>query len=196
MLKQYIILECIILFALLTKSTSMIISIVIIIIIFIYLNSEVLKRTVSQVPNMMTFKERNFDYLIIGDVGFSFNLDCARSLSFTAPERTLFASELIFKRMFSYLKDGGSVIFITKKKYLESRKISFLDIPFLHPITRIQYHVSEMTKFPLFFHPLLSFKYLHQTHCEKKYTVEIPIPENLEKFCEERNIKCMIKIES
>ena len=137
---------------------------------------------------------RNFDYLVIGDSCNTEDLvpKNSRSICFLAPARTTEASFLIFKHVFSLLKEnGGHVVFVVKRKNIFSKGITLFDVPFLHPVTIQRLALRSLLKksrFPLIFSPLLSVKFLLGARQKRKLCREaFPLTE-IEAFCKERKI--------
>lgn len=147
-------------------------------------------------PNEMTYLERNYDYLIIGDVEGIKKLVPQRKkvLKFVFPGRSLFASYIILQHVFSWLDESkGTVIILTDRKNLSRREISEYDMPLLHRITISRLSLSnKVTCYPLFKNPLLSIKYLLNRILPISYSqIESPLQE-LSVFCEKRNIRLIV----
>lgn len=158
------------------------------------INHLIKRKVLMQVPNQIIYKERNFDYLIIGDICNVENTlpQGSRFLKFTSCNRTLFASFLILKRMYSYLKKGGIVILVLKDNNIDENKVSLYEYPFLHPVTIKQYHLEYIFKemsYPLVYCFFSIFHKRRRKSVKNKILHEKSCP-NVEiiHFCKNRGI--------
>lgn len=160
------------------------------------LNRRILRKneTIRSVFSLTPSSPRNFDYLVVGDLCNTENIvpKNSRSICFLAPERTTEASFLIFKHVFSLLKEnGGNVVFVVNRKNLFSKRITLFDVSFLHQVTIKRLGLQSLLKksrFPLIFSPLLSIKFLLCTLQRRKLRRESFPQTEIEEFCKERKI--------
>lgn len=159
------------------------------------LNIKVKQKSFSQIPNQLTFKQRNFDYLVIGpfcDIT-SFIPQNSTHLDFMAPKRSFKASKLISKRMFSYVRENGTIIFIKNKK--DNGKIYFTDLPFFHQITQNELNIDKNNwkyRIPILFSPILSIQTLLK-YKRNKLPKAGKSEQEIVTFFKERNIRCEFK---
>ncbi|MCG6191502.1 hypothetical protein [Maribellus maritimus] len=125
-------------------------------------------------PNVFTDTRRNFEYLLLGSTKMWRNIDVNsynqngknKILSFAFYKRSLYADSFILRRMFSYLRENGTVLItidLDDEKHYSKETLSYADLRMLHPITlRIRKFKFEriMVKYPLIFYPVFSFGYL------------------------------------
>lgn len=169
--------------------------------IALWLNWYIRRSIMDQVPNVQIFRQRNLDFMIIGEpsIGSDIidNIQSKSGLQFTASTRTLASSILILKRMFSYLRPGGVVYFVGGDKFYNSTSVSCTEIPFLHRITVNSLNLMEQKrrlKFPLFFFPLESIRFiLSQGKAVKRRYLDIAPDQTLVDFCVEREIDIIFK---
>lgn len=188
-------------FALVTINVFLYIFIVLIIVLFVILNRTVLTKSRQQIPDLFNLDCRNFDVIIIGDLCDYSKIvpQNMKVLTICAPGRTLYACELILKRIHSLLRENkGSVIFVVDKTNVDSCAISFFDIPFLHIVTlrdlKLMSNYRKLqNKYPLIFHFKNSIKWLLNQRITE-YVEFFEERESLTKFCTERNIKFSIYI--
>nr|WP_320016127.1 hypothetical protein [uncultured Desulfobacter sp.] len=102
------------------------------------------------------------------------------------------ASSLIFKHVFSLLKEnGGNVFFVVNRKNVFSKRITLFDVPFLHPVTiqrLVLRPLLKKSRFPLIFSPLLSVKFLLCARQKRTLCRETFPQTEIEEFCKERKI--------
>ena len=166
--------------------------------IAIYINKCINKRIIDVNPSIFTESRRNFDYLIIGDLNneeikVPNNL---KYLKFEAPDRTLFASYIILRNRFSWLREDGrgTCIIVVKKKNNNLNRISPFDIPFLHPIEIKKYQLYRQQKklrYPILYLDK-SLRFLFGSRKDKAIRVACP-NEEIVRFCNERNINLIYK---
>lgn len=162
--------------------------------ILLQMNSKVYRSLFA--PREMTFLERNYDCLVIGDMEGRDELipQGKKVLRFQFPNRSLYASYIILQHVFSWLDENhGEVIILVKRKNLQSQHVSEYDVPLLHQITIDRMSLTKKTtRYPLFKDPVCSIKlllnHLLPCHYEK---IDNPLVE-LEDFCRKRNIKLTI----
>lgn len=147
-------------------------------------------------PWEMSYLERNYDFLIIGDIEGRKDLvpKGKKVLKFVFPNRTLYASYVILQHVFSWLDENqGKVIILTDSKNLSNREISEYDIPLLHRITISKLSLkTQVTRYPLLKSPILSIKFLLNRKLPISYSrIESPLPE-LSEFCKKRNIQLTV----
>lgn len=134
-------------------------------------------------------KIRNIKKLYIGDSNKS-DIMKDKALSIFIPECNEIMAYEILRHVFSILDENGSEVIICvqdKKRYAD---YNIFAIPFFSCITIKRLKLEKMerkSKFPLFFYPLLSLKFLLKS---KKILKEIECRnEKMIEFCEIRNIK-------
>lgn len=145
-------------------------------------------------PKEMIFTERNYDCIVIGDLGFEGkSIEGKKVLRFQFPNRTLFASYIILQHVFSWLReDNGEVIILSKSNNLSKKQISVYDYPLLHRITLKKLNLKGSTpRNPLFRNPILSLKYLLKIS-STKYKIINPLFPELIDFCKKRRIKLTV----
>lgn len=160
------------------------------------LNNKIRKKN-NEVRNVFSLNPslpRNFDYLVIGDICNTKNLvpQESRAIYFLAPDRTLEASYLILKSVFSLLKENnGKVIFLINKRNVKSKKITLFDISTFHRVT-IQHlalqSLFNKSRFPLIYSPIASIKILFEYKPKRKLSGEDIKYKELNDFCLERKI--------
>ncbi len=157
-------------------------------------NAFVREKILEKNPGTFTEKRRNFDVLVIGDKYDVREIvpEDKMYLQFDAPDRNLFASYLILRGKFSWLKEGeGKCIIVCKKTNEKKKNISMFDIPFLHTITINKFNLKKQQtelKYPMLFHPFLVLKFLFG----RKYdvsSVELCPLQEIEDFCKQRDIE-------
>lgn len=161
--------------------------------IVLYLDSVIKCKVRAQLEGLFTTMKRNCNYLIIGDICDANQIISSDKtfIQISAPNRSFYASIIIFKRLFSLLnEEHGCVVFVINKKRLNSKDISVFDLPMIHPIILKKLNIGTLqkkSKFPLFAEPIQSIKWLVNKKCHKLISVEC-FDEDLIKFCEERGI--------
>lgn len=140
--------------------------------------------------NNLNVIDRNYDTLIIGEPidTSSLGINTGKCISVTCPGRSKKASTLLAYRLFSLLRTGGILVITYHSK--ESKKISSLDIPYIHDVTLMEMGINGKKKyFPLFFNPIQSLKVAfgrknhHATSAEND--------KELSAFCNSRQIKIL-----
>lgn len=175
---------------------SLLFGITLLLVILYFLNWKVRRKNeaIRSVLSLSPSSPRNFDYLVVGDFCNTEDLvpKNARSICFLAPERTTEASFIIFKHIFSLLKEnGGHVFFVVNRKNVFSKKITVFDVPFLHPVTIQRLGLRPLLKksrFPLIFCPLLTAKFLLRARHNMKLCREAFPQTEIEEFCKVRKI--------
>lgn len=145
-------------------------------------------------PREMTFTERNYDCIVIGDLGCNGkNIKGKKILRFQFPNRTLFASYIILQHVFSWLReDNGEIIILSKRNNLSKKQISVYDYPLLHRITLKKLNLKGTTpRNPLFLNPILCLKYLFKISTNRYKIINPPFPELVD-FCAKRGIKLTV----
>lgn len=158
----------------------------------IFINKVVKRKCANQVPDLFDLANRNFDILVIGDYKIIDSINCQEQKKFvlTSPDRSFYASILIFERLHSLLREGqGKVIFVIRKKYLEQKSISTFDIPFLHLVTLNKLGINKRKiNLPLLYEPYKSLKLLIYPPKAKIIDV-LSYNSEIDSFCKERKIK-------
>lgn len=133
---------------------------------------------------------RNYDTLIIGETieTSSLGINTGKCISVTCPGRSEEASEILAYRLFSLLKDGGTLVITFHRK--ESEKISSLDIPYIHDVTLLEMGINIRKKyFPLLLNPIQSLKVALGAKSHHATTAESN--KELSAFCDSRQIKLL-----
>lgn len=116
-------------------------------------------------------------------------IDRDSTVFFQSADRSFNASYQIFMHVESLLENGGRLIFINDTK-VNQEAITIFDIFYLHPITRKELKIEELTlksKYPLMYEPIKSLKNILRLN--KKGFKQIECKDNLYQFCKERNIE-------
>lgn len=140
--------------------------------------------------NNLNVIDRNYDTLIIGEPidTSTLGIKTGKSISVTCPERSDKASTLLAYRLFSLLRIGGTLVITYHRK--ESKKISSLDIPYIHEVTLLEIGVSGRKEyFPLLFNPIQSLKVIFGSKSQHATLAEND--KELSSFCDSRQIKLL-----
>lgn len=140
--------------------------------------------------NNLNVIDRNYDTLIIGEPidTSSLGIKTGKCISVTCPERSNKASTLLAYRLFSLLRIGGTLVITYHSK--ENKKISSLDIPYIHDVTLLEMGNSVRKKYyPLLFNPIQSLKVAFGSKSHLATLAEND--KELSTFCDSRQIKLL-----
>lgn len=93
--------------------------------------------------NPFTDDRRNFDILVLGSTYAWLKVSESRYnigqenrvISYSFYRRSLFAANLILRRICGLLRAGGAVVFIYRYEELQEHALSIADVALLHPVT-------------------------------------------------------------
>ena len=157
-------------------------------VLFILVNLYAKKKICWNADHLFTTIDRNYDVLIIGE---NCDIDCAgkRVIRFCSPNRSMLASYELVRRLYSLVdEENGKIVICCRENLLESKKITALDVPYLHEMQLAKYGIgrARINKFlPLLFAPIDTLLYLMGIK-RKVTTQECPIPDYLLDFCQNR----------
>ena len=139
--------------------------------------------------NRTTIKE--FDTLVIGDYCDmnDIEINISRTAFFQSADRSYAASYQIFMHVHSLLNNGGRLIFINDTS-VNPDAITIFDVLYLHPITRKELKIENLTnkiRKPFIFEPIKTLK--NVLKLKKRGFKQAECKNGLHKFCEERNIE-------
>ena len=138
---------------------------------------------------------RNYDYLLIGE---PWNCDelKGKKICFFSPNRSMLSSHELGRRLFSLLKEEtGTLVISCREGLLDTKKLSVLDIPYLHEIQQHEYGITHgklKTYLPFVFAPTESLRYFLSSKREKVAEVSLSEYASLVDFCKVRNINLLI----
>ncbi|MBN1986767.1 MAG: hypothetical protein JW761_10715 [Prolixibacteraceae bacterium] len=149
-----------------TLATSLLIG------LFFKLNNSITDDT--RLTDFFIDTRRNFDFLLLGSTVFwkaidenKFNRNGVNKIkSYAFYQRSLYADFFILQRMFSYLRNEGTVIItldLDDPKQYATEKLTYADYRILHPLTRenLRFSISSLqSNYPLLFFPAFSIGYL------------------------------------
>ena len=157
-------------------------------VLFIMANLYAKKKICWNADHLFTTIDRNYDVLIIGE---NCNIDCTdkKVIRFCSPNRSMLASNELVRRLYSLVdEENGKIVICCREKLLESKKITALDVPYLHEMQLAKYDIgrARIKKFlPLLFAPIDTLLYLMGIK-RKVTTIGHPIPDYLLRFCNDR----------
>lgn len=164
-------------------------------ILFLLLNLWAKKKIAWNADHMFSEIGRNYDYLLIGEPWDYAKLD-GKALCFFSPNRTFLSSYELTRRLFSLLKENtGTLIISCREKCLDDKKLSVLDIPYLHETQRYKYGIRKAklkTYLPFVFAPLSTICYLLMKKRKCVAQIDVTNYPQLADFCAQRNINCQI----
>jgi hypothetical protein len=155
-----------------TLATVVTLAALLLIALFLKLNSTITNDT--RLTDFFIDTRRNFDYLLLGSTAFwktidenRYNRNGVNKLkSYAFYQRSLYADFFILQRMFSYLRNEGTVIItldLDNPKQYASEELTYADYRILHPLTRekLRFSLSSLqSNYPLLFFPVFSIGYL------------------------------------
>lgn len=157
-------------------------------VLFVLANLYAKKKICWNADHLFTTIDRNYDMLIIGE---NCNIDCSdkKVIRFCSPNRSMLASYELVRRLYSLVdEENGKIVICCREKLIESKKITALDVPYLHEMQLAKYGISKVKIkkfFPLLFAPIDSILYLMGMK-RKVTTMGYPIPDYLLDFCQNR----------
>ena len=160
--------------------------------LFLLLNLYAKNKIAWNADHLFSDMGRNYDYLLIGE---PWNCDelKGKKICFFSPNRSLLSSYELSRRLFSLLKEKtGTLIISCRGEALVSKKISVLDIPYLHEMQLHKYGISHSklkTYLPFVFAPIATMRYFLASQREKASDVPLKEYSEIVDFCKARNIK-------
>lgn len=160
--------------------------------LFLLLNIYAKKKIAWNADHLFSEIGRNYDYLLIGE---PWHHEClkGKKICFFSPNRSLLSSYELSRRLFSLLKEKtGTLIVSCRPEALESKKISVLDIPYLHEMQLHKYDISHSklkTYLPFVFAPIETMRHFLAPQREKASDVPLEEYSEMVDFCKARNIK-------
>lgn len=157
-------------------------------VLFVLANLYAKKKICWNADHLFTTIDRNYDMLIIGE---NCNIDCSdkKVIRFCSPNRSMLASYELVRRLYSLVdEENGKIVICCREKLIESKKITALDVPYLHEMQLAKYGIGKVKIkkfFPLLFAPIDSILYLMGMK-RKVTTMGYPIPDYLLDFCQNR----------
>ena len=163
--------------------------------LFLLLNLYAKNKIAWNADHLFSDIGRNYDYLLIGE---PWNCDelKGKKICFFSPNRSMLSSHELGRRLFSLLKEEtGTLVISCREKLLDSKKLSILDIPYLHETQQHKYGITHgklKTYLPFVFAPIETLRYFLSTKREKVVEVSISEYASLADFCKVRNINLLI----
>ena len=163
--------------------------------LFLLLNLYAKNKIAWNADHLFSDIGRNYDYLLIGEPWNSDELK-GKKICFFSPNRSMLSSYELGRRLFSLLNEGtGTMVISCREGLLDSKKISVLDIPYLHETQQHKYGITHgklKTYLPFVFAPLESLRYFLSPMREKVSEISLSEYALLAEFCKVRNIKLLI----
>lgn len=163
--------------------------------LFLLLNLYAKNKIAWNADHLFSDIGRNYDYLLIGE---PWNCDelKGKKICFFSPNRSMLSSHELGRRLFSLLKEEtGTLVISCREALFDSKKLSILDIPYLHETQQHKYGITHgklKTYLPFVFAPIESLRYFLSTKREKVAEVSISEYASLAEFCKVRNINLLI----
>lgn len=163
--------------------------------LFLTLNLYAKNKIAWNADHLFSDIERNYDYLLIGE---PWNCDelKGKKICFFSPNRSMLSSHELGRRLFSLLKEEtGTLVISCREGQLDSKKLSILDIPYLHETQQHKYGITHgklKTYLPFVFAPIESLRFFLSTKREKVAVVSPSENASLADFCKVRNINLLI----
>lgn len=163
--------------------------------LFLLLNLYAKNKIAWNADHLFSDIGRNYDYLLIGE---PWNCDelKGKKICFFSPNRSMLSSHELGRRLFSLLKEEtGTLVISCREGQLGSKKLSVLDIPYLHETQQHKYGITHgklKTYLPFVFAPIESLRYFLSTKREKVAEVSLSEYASLVDFCKVRNINLLI----
>ena len=163
--------------------------------LFLLLNLYAKNKIAWNADHLFSDIGRNYDYLLIGE---PWNCDelKGKKICFFSPNRSMLSSHELGRRLFSLLKEEtGTLVISCREGQLGSKKLSVLDIPYLHETQQHKYGITHgklKTYLPFVFAPIESLRYFLSTKREKVADVSLSEYASLLDFCKVRNINLLI----
>lgn len=163
--------------------------------LFLLLNLYAKNKIAWNADHLFSDIGRNYDYLLIGEPWNSDELK-GKKICFFSPNRSILSSHELGRRLFSLLKEEtGTLVISCREGLLDTRKLSVLDIPYLHETQQHKYGITHgklKTYLPFVFAPLESLRYFLSPMREKVSEISLSEYALLAEFCKVRNIKLLI----
>ena len=163
--------------------------------LFLLLNLYAKNKIAWNADHLFSDIGRNYDYLLIGEPWNSDELN-GKKICFFSPNRSMLSSHELGRRLFSLLKEKtGTLVISCREGLLDTKKLSVLDIPYLHEIQQHKYGITHgklKIYLPFVFAPIESLRYFLSTKREKVAEVSISEYASLAEFCKVRNINLLI----
>lgn len=163
--------------------------------LFLLLNLYAKNKIAWNADHLFSDIGRNYDYLLIGEPWNSDELN-GKKICFFSPNRSMLSSHELGRRLFSLLKEEtGTLVISCREGLLDTKKLSVLDIPYLHEIQQHKYGITHgklKIYLPFVFAPIESLRYFLSTKREKVAEVSISEYASLAEFCKVRNINLLI----
>ena len=163
--------------------------------LFLLLNLYAKNKIAWNADHLFSDIGRNYDYLLIGE---PWNCDelKGKKICFFSPNRSMLSSHELGRRLFSLLKEEtGTLVISCREGLLDTKKLSVLDIPYLHEIQQHKYGITHgklKTYLPFVFAPTESLRYFLSSNREKVAEVSLSEYASLVDFCKVRNINLLI----
>lgn len=163
--------------------------------LFLLLNLYAKNKIAWNADHLFSDIGRNYDYLLIGE---PWNCDelKGKKICFFSPNRSMLSSHELGRRLFSLLKEEtGTLVISCREGQLGSKKLSVLDIPYLHETQQHKYGITHgklKTYLPFVFAPIESLRCFLSTKREKVADVSLSEYASLLDFCKVRNINLLI----
>lgn len=163
--------------------------------LFLLLNLYAKNKIAWNADHLFSDIGRNYDYLLIGE---PWNCDelKGKKICIFSPNRSMLSSHELGRRLFSLLKEEtGTLVISCREELLDSKKLSILDIPYLHESQQYKYGITHgklKTYLPFVFAPIESLRYFLSTKRKKVAEVSISEYASLAEFCKVRNINLLI----
>lgn len=163
--------------------------------LFLLLNLYAKNKIAWNADHLFSDIGRNYDYLLIGEPWNSDELN-GKKICFFSPNRSMLSSYELGRRLFSLLKEEtGTLVISCREGLLDTKKLSVLDIPYLHETQQHKYGITHgklKTYLPFVFAPIESLRYFLSTKREKVAEVSLSEYGSLADFCKGRNINLLI----
>lgn len=163
--------------------------------LFLLLNLYAKNKIAWNADHLFSDIGRNYDYLLIGE---PWNCDelKGKKICFFSPNRSMLSSHELGRRLFSLLKEEtGTLVISCREGLLDTKKLSILDIPYLHETQQHKYGITHgklKTYLPFVFAPIESLRYFLSSKREKVAEVSLSEYASLVDFCKVRNINLLI----
>ena len=163
--------------------------------LFLLLNLYAKNKIAWNADHLFSDIGRNYDYLLIGEPWNSDELN-GKKICFFSPNRSMLSSYELGRRLFSLLKEEtGTLVISFREGLLDTKKLSVLDIPYLHETQQHKYGITHgklKTYLPFVFAPIESLRYFLSSKREKVAEVSLSEYASLVDFCKVRNINLLI----
>ena len=111
--------------------------------LFLLLNLYAKNKIAWNADHLFSDIGRNYDYLLIGEPWNSDELN-GKKICFFSPNRSMLSSYELGRRLFSLLKEEtGTLVISCREGLLDTKKLSVLDIPYLHETQQHKYGITH-----------------------------------------------------